>query len=37
MQGRLPDDVTIGLRDANTLDALLPIVEQRIEAVEFSK
>ncbi|KAJ6446391.1 TipA protein [Purpureocillium lavendulum] len=33
MSGRLPDDVTIGLRDANVLDPLLNVVTQRTEAV----
>ena len=34
--GRLPDDITVGLRDPNVLDPLLPIVDQRIEAVELA-
>ncbi|KAM5351515.1 hypothetical protein ACJ41O_004238 [Fusarium nematophilum] len=33
MSGRLPDDITIALRDPNTLAPLLPLVEHRAEAV----
>ncbi|KAG9254945.1 TIP41-like family-domain-containing protein [Emericellopsis atlantica] len=36
MSGRLPDDVTIGLRDPNVLDPLLKVVEHRTEAVDLS-
>ncbi|KAL2693995.1 hypothetical protein Neosp_000565 [[Neocosmospora] mangrovei] len=36
MSGRLPDDITIALRDPNVLAPLLPLVEQRTEAVKFS-
>ncbi|ROT35994.1 type 2A phosphatase activator TIP41 [Sodiomyces alkalinus F11] len=35
MSGRLPDDITIALRDPNILAPLLPIVEQRIEEVRL--
>lgn len=35
MAGRLPDDVTIGLRDPNVLDPLLAVTEQRLEAVNL--
>ncbi|KAM0346871.1 hypothetical protein ACHAPU_005211 [Fusarium lateritium] len=33
MSGRLPDDITIALRDPNTLAPLLPLVEHRAEAI----
>ena len=33
MSGRLPDDVTISLRDPNVLDPLLKLVEQRTESI----
>ncbi|KAF4984029.1 hypothetical protein FZEAL_687 [Fusarium zealandicum] len=33
MSGRLPDDITIALRDPNILAPLLPLVEQRTEAL----
>lgn len=36
MSGRLPDDITVGLRDPNVLDPLLPIVEQTIEAMKLA-
>ncbi|KAI9166850.1 Protein of unknown functionlike protein [Paramyrothecium foliicola] len=36
MSGRLPDDVTISLRDPNVLDPLLTIVEQKTEVVSFA-
>jgi type 2A phosphatase activator TIP41 len=36
MSGRLPDDITIALRDPNVLAPLLPLVEQRTEAVKLS-
>jgi type 2A phosphatase activator TIP41 len=36
LSGRLPDDVTIGLRDPNVLDPLLPIVEQWTEAISLT-
>jgi type 2A phosphatase activator TIP41 len=36
MSGRLPDDVTISLRDPNVLDPLLDVVEHRTEVVSFS-
>ncbi|KAH7329176.1 type 2A phosphatase activator TIP41 [Stachybotrys elegans] len=35
MQGHLPDDVTIGLRDPNTLDPLLSVVDHRTESLSF--
>ncbi|KAM4054722.1 TIP41-like family protein [Hirsutella rhossiliensis] len=35
MSGRLPDDVTIGLRDPNVLDPLLAVTERRLEAVNL--
>ncbi|KAM0434413.1 hypothetical protein ACHAPT_003509 [Fusarium lateritium] len=35
MSGRLPDDITIALRDPNVLAPLLPLVEQRTEAVKL--
>ncbi|KAH7170497.1 TIP41-like family-domain-containing protein [Dactylonectria macrodidyma] len=35
MSGRLPDDITIALRDPNLLAPLLPFVEQRREAVNL--
>lgn len=36
MSGRRADDITISLRDANVLDPLLRVVEQRTEAVDLS-
>ncbi|KAJ4170191.1 Tap42 interacting protein [Fusarium falciforme] len=36
MSGRLPDDITIALRDPNVLAPLLPLVEQRTEAVKLN-
>ncbi|PNP80233.1 hypothetical protein FNYG_06476 [Fusarium nygamai] len=36
MSGRLPDDITIALRDPNVLAPLLPLVEHRAEAVNPS-
>lgn len=35
MSGRLPDDITISLRDPNVLDPLLKVVEHHTEAVEL--
>lgn len=35
MSGRLPDDITIALRDPNVLAPLLPLVEQRTEVVKL--
>lgn len=35
MSGRLPDDITIALRDPNLLAPMLPFVEQRREAVNL--
>ncbi|KAL2752818.1 hypothetical protein ACRALDRAFT_2029957 [Sodiomyces alcalophilus JCM 7366] len=35
MSGRLPDDITIALRDPNVLAPMLPTVEQRIEEVRL--
>lgn len=35
MSGRLPDDITIALRDPNVLAPMLPIVEQRNEEVKL--
>ncbi|KAK4074837.1 uncharacterized protein Triagg1_4986 [Trichoderma aggressivum f. europaeum] len=34
--GRLPDDITVALRDPNALDAFLEVVEHRIEAVSLA-
>ncbi|KAH0525141.1 hypothetical protein TsFJ059_007547 [Trichoderma semiorbis] len=34
--GRLPDDITIALRDPNALDPFLEVVEHRIEAVSLA-
>ncbi|KAL6910555.1 TIP41-like family domain-containing protein [Trichoderma evansii] len=34
--GRLPDDVTIALRDPTALDPLLQVVEHRVEAVSLA-
>ncbi|OTA02005.1 type 2A phosphatase activator TIP41 [Trichoderma parareesei] len=34
--GRLPDDVTVALRDPNALDPFLNVVEHRIEAVSLA-
>ncbi|KAM0485952.1 hypothetical protein ACHAPX_000648 [Trichoderma viride] len=34
--GRLPDDVTIALRDPTALDPLLEVVEHRVEAVSLA-
>lgn len=36
MTGRLPDDITISLRDPNVLDPLLKVVEQKTEAVNLA-
>jgi type 2A phosphatase activator TIP41 len=36
MSGRLPDDVTISLRDPNVLDPLLQVVEHRTEIINFN-
>ncbi|KAF3356626.1 hypothetical protein VdG1_06249 [Verticillium dahliae VDG1] len=36
MSGRLPDDITIALRDANLLSTLLPTVGRKIEEVKLS-
>lgn len=36
MSGRLPDDITIALRDPNVLAPLLPLVEHRAEALNPS-
>lgn len=36
MSGRLPDDITVALRDPNVLDPLLGIVDQKIEAVSLA-
>jgi type 2A phosphatase activator TIP41 len=33
MSGRLPDDITIALRDPNILVSMLPVVEHDIEGV----
>lgn len=35
MSGRLPDDITSSLRDANLLSTLLPTVEKKVEEVRF--
>ncbi|CAH0026824.1 unnamed protein product [Clonostachys rhizophaga] len=35
MSGRLPDDVTIALRDPNILDPLLTVTKQMTDAVKF--
>ncbi|KAL2111815.1 hypothetical protein VUR80DRAFT_9295 [Thermomyces stellatus] len=35
VSGRLPDDVTIALRDPNILSPLIPIVESRLEGVDL--
>jgi type 2A phosphatase activator TIP41 len=35
MSGRLPDDVTIALRDPNILDPLLTVQKQITDAVKF--
>ena len=35
MSGRLPDDITIALRDPNVLAPLLPVLEQRKEEVNL--
>jgi len=35
MSGRLPDDVTIALRDPNVLAPLLPVVETRLDGVSL--
>ena len=37
MSGRLPDDVTVSLRDSNVLAPLLPIVDQHLEGVDLSQ
>lgn len=34
--GRLPDDITVALRDPNALDPFLEVVEHRIEAVSLA-
>ncbi|KAL7798413.1 TIP41 domain-containing protein [Trichoderma ceciliae] len=34
--GRLPDDITVALRDPNALDPMLDVVEHRIEAVSLA-
>ena len=36
MSGRLPDDITIGLRDANVLDPLLSVIEQKTEVANLA-
>lgn len=36
MSGRLPDDITIALRDPNILAPMLPIVDQKIEVVSLA-
>ncbi|UNI14355.1 Tap42 interacting protein [Purpureocillium takamizusanense] len=36
MSGRLPDDVTIGLRDPNILDPLLKVVEQKTDSISLA-
>lgn len=36
MTGRLPDDITVSLRDPNTLDPMLKVVEQRTETVNLA-
>lgn len=33
MEGRLPDDITIALRDPNLLMNLLPTVERQVQSV----
>jgi hypothetical protein len=35
ISGRLPDDITIALRDPNIIAPMLPIVEQKLEAVSL--
>lgn len=35
LSGRLPDDITVALRDPYTLDPLLKVKEQKTEAVSF--
>lgn len=35
MSGRLPDDITIGLRDPNILDPLLKTIEHKVQAVSL--
>ncbi|KAH6897031.1 TIP41-like family-domain-containing protein [Thelonectria olida] len=37
MSGRLPDDITVALRDPNVLAPMLPFVEQRREAVNLGQ
>lgn len=36
MSGLLPDGITSALRDANQVAHLLPVVEQRVEAVSLA-
>lgn len=35
MSGRLPDDITIALRDPNIIAPLLKVLESRTEAVDL--
>ncbi|KAF9874068.1 hypothetical protein CkaCkLH20_08440 [Colletotrichum karsti] len=37
MEGRLPDDITIALRDPNLLMNLLPTVERQVQTVSFKQ
>lgn len=37
MEGRLPDDIVIALRDPNLLYNLLPTVEQTVQSVFLKK
>lgn len=35
MSGRLPDDITVCLRDPNVLSPLVPVVETRLESINL--
>lgn len=37
MEGRLPDDITIALRDPNLLYNLLPTVEQTVQSASLKQ
>lgn len=37
MEGRLPDDIVIALRDPNVLMNLLPTVEREVQAVSLKQ
>lgn len=37
MAGKLPDEITVAMRDANQIAPFLPTVDQSLESVDLSQ